>query len=110
LTSAIHSSSEETARPFWRRRLVLLSLLGWTVFVGLAVWWLMQGNPRASLWIIHDGESAPIVCAPLRGATIAPEAPAAIAPAAFIPLLRKRRRVEACAWSGLIVDFFILPP
>jgi len=58
LTSAIHSSSEETARPFWRRRLVLLSLLGWTVFVGLAVWWLMQGNPRASLWIIHDGESA----------------------------------------------------
>src|SRR6266536_1181321 len=56
LSSAIHSIRGETARPLPRRRIVLMSVLGWTLFVGVALWWLLRGDTRPSLWIIHDSE------------------------------------------------------
>ncbi len=47
----------ERARPWWRRRVVLLCAVGWTVFVGLALWWLLRGNGDHSVWIVHEANS-----------------------------------------------------
>jgi hypothetical protein len=56
LASTILSSSAETARPL-RRRLVLLCVIGWTILVGLALAWLLQGNAGPSLWLVHGPDS-----------------------------------------------------
>jgi two-component sensor histidine kinase len=56
LASTILSSSAETARPL-RRRLVWLCFIGWTILVGLALAWLLQGNAGPSLWFVHGPDS-----------------------------------------------------
>ena len=56
LTSAIHSTRAETARSLRRRRIVWLGVVGWTVFVGVAVWWWLQGNAGPSVWIVHEAD------------------------------------------------------
>ena len=57
LARANDSRAVERARPWWRRRLLLLFAVGWTVFVGLALWWLVRGNPDRSVWIVHEANS-----------------------------------------------------
>ncbi len=31
--------------------------MAWTVFVGLALWWILRANTGPSVWIIHEGGS-----------------------------------------------------
>jgi len=57
LASATDSVPVERARPWWRRRLMLLCAVGWTIFVGLALWWLLRGNGDRSVWIVHEANS-----------------------------------------------------
>jgi two-component sensor histidine kinase len=59
LVSVTHSYLAQKARPTRRRHVVLLFGLAWTVFVGLALWWLLRGDSGPSVYIIHDGTSAP---------------------------------------------------
>src|SRR2546426_188039 len=57
LASAIHSIPAETARPSRRRGVVLPCVIAWTVFTGLALWWLVRADTGPSVWIIHEGDS-----------------------------------------------------
>ena len=57
LASMIHSIPAETVRPLRRRRVVLSCVVVWTVFAGLALWWLLGMNTGPSVWIIHEGDT-----------------------------------------------------
>lgn len=57
LARATDSMAVERARPWWRRRAMLLCTVGWTVFVGLALWWLMRGNTGRSVLIVREAQS-----------------------------------------------------
>jgi hypothetical protein len=57
LASAIHNVTAETVRPWQRRRGVLLCVVAWTIFTGLALWWLLRANAGPSVWIVHEGDS-----------------------------------------------------
>src|SRR5437899_291814 len=53
------SSSPKTASPL-QRRTVVVCLVGWTIFVGFAVWWLLRtqaSDAGAAGWVINVDES-----------------------------------------------------
>ena len=47
----------EATRPSRRRHAVWMFVLVWTLFVGLALWWLLRGNAGPTVWIVHDADS-----------------------------------------------------
>ncbi|MBU6400221.1 MAG: histidine kinase [Verrucomicrobia bacterium] len=51
------SSAPAVAHLRRRRRLVLACTAGWTVVVGVALWWLLRDRPGPSIWII--GQTPP---------------------------------------------------
>src|SRR5436190_1104137 len=53
LINAVHRGPEET-RPLRQRRILWICVLGWTAFVGFAVWWLMKGNAAPSVWVFQE--------------------------------------------------------
>jgi signal transduction histidine kinase len=57
LASATHSTPVALARPWWRRRVLPFCVLGWTVFVGLALCWLLRANANRSVWIVREATS-----------------------------------------------------
>ena len=57
LANVIRSTPAETARLWRWRRAVLLCVVAWTVFVGLALGWLLRGNAEPSVWIVHEADS-----------------------------------------------------
>jgi two-component sensor histidine kinase len=59
LVSVTQSSPGKATRPSRRSRIIGLCGLVWTVFVALALWWLLRGDSGPSVYIIHDGNSAP---------------------------------------------------
>src|SRR5204862_2756285 len=55
--TAVHRGPGETLPLLLRQRRILwICVLGWTVFVGFALWWLVQGNGGASLWVFQEGD------------------------------------------------------
>lgn len=48
----------ETTLPSRRRRIVWLCVFAWTVFVGLALGWLLRGNAGPTVWIVHKADPA----------------------------------------------------
>lgn len=44
----------DAPRLTWRRRVVWVCVAAWTVFVGLALWWLLRGDAGPKVWIVHD--------------------------------------------------------
>ena len=57
LLPAMLSTPAAAVRLSRRRRAVLPCALGWTVFVSLALWWLLRANAGPSVWIMHEGGS-----------------------------------------------------
>ena len=57
LTNAVHNGPEETPPHRWRPRQILwLCVIGWTAFVGFALWWLLASNDLPSVWVFREGE------------------------------------------------------
>lgn len=55
LIKAVHRGPEETpTQPLRRRRMLWICVLGWTAFVGLALWWLVKGDGRLSVWVLQE--------------------------------------------------------
>jgi hypothetical protein len=53
------SNTDSPAKPSgraWARPAVLVCVTAWTLFVGLALWWLLNSNPGRTLWIVHDAD------------------------------------------------------
>lgn len=58
----------KTARLVRRRRILWLCILAWTIFAGLALWWLLRGNAGPSVVIIHEPEHlGPVVAGRFQG-------------------------------------------
>ena len=56
---AIQSTFGEATIPPRKRRSVWLCVAGWTVFVGLALWWLLHAGAAPSVVVIRDPDSRP---------------------------------------------------
>src|SRR4051812_37120095 len=63
LINAVQGAPEETPpRPRhpphrWRqRRILCICVLGWTAFVGFALWWLVKGNGWPLVWVFQEGD------------------------------------------------------
>lgn len=55
--TAVHRGPEEVPpHPMRPRRIVWLGVLGWTAFVGFALWWLVESNGGPSVWVFREGE------------------------------------------------------
>jgi anti-sigma regulatory factor (Ser/Thr protein kinase) len=37
-----------------QRRILWICVLGWTAFVGFAIWWLVEGNGGLSVWVFQE--------------------------------------------------------
>ncbi len=59
LISASQTTPAPAVRPLRRNRVTLLCALGWTLFVGAALWWLLRTQEAPSVWIIHEGDALP---------------------------------------------------
>ncbi|MBI4663104.1 MAG: histidine kinase [Verrucomicrobia bacterium] len=53
MKNTIYSKPPEATDSWQRRRIAWLCVFGWTVFVGLALWWLLRGNAGPTVWIVH---------------------------------------------------------
>src|SRR5437773_5552563 len=57
MINAVHRGPEETPPHRLRQRRILwICVLGWTAFVGFALWWLVNGNgwPSVSVFLERD--------------------------------------------------------
>ncbi len=55
LINAVHRGPEETPpHPLRQRRILWICVLGWTAFVGFALWWLVKGNGGPSVWVFQE--------------------------------------------------------
>src|SRR5690348_7300046 len=54
---ARHGPAVDAARALWRRRALWACVVGWTVFVGVVVWWLLRGHAGPTVWIVHDPDA-----------------------------------------------------
>jgi two-component sensor histidine kinase len=54
LTSAVHRGPEELPLHPLRRRILWICVLGWTAFVGLALWWLVKGEGGLLVWVFQE--------------------------------------------------------
>ncbi|MDB6036292.1 MAG: hypothetical protein JWM99_133 [Verrucomicrobiales bacterium] len=56
LINAVHGGPEEPQppHPLRQRRILWICVLGWTAFVGLALWWLVKGNGGLSVWVFQE--------------------------------------------------------
>lgn len=56
LIDSVHPGPEEPPHPLRlrQRRILWISVLGWTGFVGLALWWLLKGNGGPSVWVFQE--------------------------------------------------------
>jgi two-component sensor histidine kinase len=59
LINADRGAEQTRARSPWRRRILWICVCGWTVFVGFAIWWLLQGNGGPSVWVFQVGDDQP---------------------------------------------------
>ena len=57
--NAIHSTRSETVRSWRRRRIVWLCAAAWTVFVGVALWWLLGGHAGPTVWLVREAPPNP---------------------------------------------------
>jgi hypothetical protein len=48
-----HRSADASYR-LRQRRILWICVLGWTAFVGLAIWWLVKGNGGLSVWVFQE--------------------------------------------------------
>src|SRR6267154_512243 len=55
--NAMSSGAGVTMSPS-RRRIMLLAAAAWTVFVCLALWFILRGSSVSSVWIVHEADSA----------------------------------------------------
>jgi len=53
LIKAVHPGPKAT-RPLRQRRMLWICVLGWTAFVGFALWWLLKGNGGLSVWVFQE--------------------------------------------------------
>lgn len=58
LARAMHDSPAKTSRTPRRRGVLWLCLAAWTVFVAVALWWLLRGDSGPAVYIFHEGDSA----------------------------------------------------
>ena len=57
LATTIPNITAEIGRLSRRRRVVLWCVVAWTVFTGLALWWLFRANAGPSVWVVQEGDS-----------------------------------------------------
>jgi two-component sensor histidine kinase len=57
LARPLHGIEAEASPPLRRRRVLVLGIVVWTAFSGLALWWLLRTHAGPSFWIIHEGDS-----------------------------------------------------
>jgi two-component sensor histidine kinase len=59
LVSVTDNTPALQARSSRRRQVVALCMFAWTVFVALALWWLLRGGSGPAVYVIHDGAPRP---------------------------------------------------
>ncbi len=53
-TREVRGGPEDTPPPSLRRQILWIGVLGWTVLVGFALWWLMAGESGPSVWVFQE--------------------------------------------------------
>ncbi|MDE3065921.1 MAG: histidine kinase [Verrucomicrobiota bacterium] len=60
LSNARSATPPESARPLRRRRMAWYCVIGWTIFAGLVLWWLLRGHAGPSVWIVNQSNPGPV--------------------------------------------------
>src|SRR5262252_4721916 len=57
LPSLPYRTIADSMHPWRGRRALWLAAAGWSLFVALALWWILHGESGPSVWVVNEGGS-----------------------------------------------------